>query len=290
MLPSCVRRAPSRAPRSPQTAARRLSRTRQGERRRRRVDRGPEGAGRTSFFRFLSRAAAEAADAAINADTNGSAGRGRGGQRQTGRVDGLKAAGKAGPRKRRATASIDDDVAVVDSAAVSALREVAQDVVAAAARQARYPSSRGLSDVAQVREDIMTTRLTSRRHDPPPPPPRSCAGLTLYRASVASALLCRRVVAAQRYGRARGAHPIARGLSAHRASRRDVQVFEDVGGCRCSRGRAASVVGKAAGTIDSKSLERIVAVLVEGRKMEHAEFESLFGCIRSARRPKQLAR
>ena len=35
---------------------------------------------------------------------------------------------------------------------------------------------------------------------------------------------------------------------------------------------AAATVGKAAGTIDRKSLERIAAVLVEGGKMEHAEF------------------
>ena len=36
---------------------------------------------------------------------------------------------------------------------------------------------------------------------------------------------------------------------------------------------AAATVGKAAGTIDRKSLERIAAVLVEGGKMEHAEFK-----------------
>ena len=125
-----------------------------------------ESAGRTSFFRFLSRAAAKAADAAINADTKAAALAVVAVSDKQGASTGSKAAGKAGPRKRRATASIEDNVAVVDSAAMNALREkVAQDVVAAAAAaSAVSTSSRGLSDVAQVRERYNDdARLTSRR-------------------------------------------------------------------------------------------------------------------------------
>ena len=192
-----------------------------------------ESAGRTSFFRFLSRAAAEAADAAINADTKAAALAVVAVSDKQGASTGSKAAGKAAPRKRRATASIEDDVAVVDSAALSALREkVAQDVVAAAAAaSAVSTSSRGLSEVAQVRK--LTTRpLTSRRtavRAPTLPPWRGADALACFRFPPRSSLSGWWPLGIM--VEARGAHPIARGLSAYRATRHDVQVVEDVGGC-----------------------------------------------------------
>ena len=164
-----MRRAPSRAPRSPPNGAPQIVQelAKASDAAGGLIAVRKESAGRTSFFRFLSRAAAEAADAAINADTKAAAlAAVVAVSDKQGASTGSKAAGKAGLRKRRATASIDDDVAVVDSAAVSALREkVAQDVVAAAAAaSAVSTSSRGLSDVAQVRERYNDdARLTSRR-------------------------------------------------------------------------------------------------------------------------------
>ena len=232
-----------------------------------------ESAGRTSFFRFLSRAAAEAADAAINADTKAAALAVVAVSDKQGASTGSKAAGKAAPRKRRATASIEDNVAVVDSAAMNALREkVTQTSWAAAAASAVSTSSRGLSEVAQVRK--LTTRpLTSRRtavRAPTLPPWRGADALACFRFPPRSSLSGWWPLGIM--VEARGAHPIARGLSAHRASRRDVQVFEDVGGCRCSRGQRGLGRRQSRRHTDSKSLERIAAVLVEGRKMEHAEF------------------
>ena len=155
--PLLRRRAPvARASLTPKRRAADCPRTRQGERRRRRVDRGPEGErGAHQLLSIpLARSGRGGGCRHQRRHQGSSAGRVVAVSDKQGASTGSKAAGKAGPRKRRATASIDDDVAVVDSAAVSALREkVAQDVVAAAAAaSAVSTSSRGLSDVAQVRK------------------------------------------------------------------------------------------------------------------------------------------